>query len=110
MTLINILQSCLDRLLIKISTRELFPNKVNLFFNPSARDCSCEGQLQIYKTKIRRISTLSVGECNAHITQLHCKACKKIYYPEELKLIFPKGSHFSFDIIVHVGSALFLQY
>ena len=104
------MQSYLDRLLIKISTKELFPNKINLFFNPSVRDCSCEGQLQIYKTKTRGISTLSVGECNAHVTLLHCKTCKKIYYPEELKLIVPKGSHFSFDIIVHVGTALFVHH
>jgi hypothetical protein len=97
-------------MLLKISTRELFPNKVNLFFSPSERDCSCGNQLQTYKTKTRWISTLFIGEFNAHITQLHCKICKKIYSPEELKSIAPKNSHFGFDIIVNVGTSLFVHH
>jgi hypothetical protein len=106
----NILQYYLDSIATNISTKKLFPNKINLFFGPSVRDCSCENQLQTYKTKTRRIATFLIGECNAHITQLHCKTCKTIYCSDELKSIVPKNSHFSFDIIVYVGTALFVQH
>lgn len=76
----------------------------------SVENCFCGRKLKLYKTKRRRIATLPIGECNAHITQLHCKDCKKIYLPDELNLIVPKKSHFSFDIIEYVGMALFVQH
>jgi len=97
-------------MLSNLSTKKLFPNKVNLFFRVSSRNCSCGNLLQPFKTKMRRIATLLLGECNAHVSQLHCKSCKKIFYPEKLTSIIPNNSHFSFDIIVHVGTALFIQH
>ena len=107
MSVINILQTYLSCLLSKLSAKELFPNKVNLFFSVSAINCSCGNQLQPYKTKTRGIATLLLGECNAHVSQSHCKSCKKIFHPEELALIVPTNGHFSFDIIVYIGTALF---
>ena len=104
------MQTYLDRILSNTSIKELFPNKVNLFFIPSVKDCFCGRQLQLYKTGRRSIATLSTGECNAHITQLHCKDCKKVYLPDELNLIVPKKSHYSFDVIVYVGMSLFVHH
>lgn len=108
--MLNIFRSYLDQVLVNISIKKLFPNKVNLFFKPSVKTCICGVPLQIYKTKVRSIATLLVGECNAHLTELNCKHCDRIYLPEELQLIVPPKCHFGFDIIVHVGTALFIQH
>ena len=100
----------LDRVLLNISIRQLFPNKINVYFKPSVTVCSCGNKLKIYKTSTRGISTLLTGDCNALITQLHCESCRNIYCPEEIKLIVPIGSNFSFDIISYIGTALFVHY
>jgi hypothetical protein len=106
----KIIQCYVDRMLLSVSIKQLFPAIVNLYFKPSVTACSCGNNLKIYKTQTRGIATLSFGESNACIAQLHCESCKKIYYPEELKLIVPKNSHFSFDIIVYVGTELFVHH
>lgn len=100
----------MHRVLCNISTKEIFPDKINLYFKSSEKNCSCGEQLQAYKTKLRRISTLLTGECNAHTTQHYCENCKKIYSSQELKLIVPQNSHFGFDVIVHVGTSLFVNH
>jgi len=104
------LKTYLNDLLLNISTHKLFPNRVNLFFSPAVNDCSCGNKLQLYKTKTRGIATLSLGECNAHVTELYCQCCNNIYYPEDLKLTVPINSHFSFDIIVYVGTAQLINH
>lgn len=59
---------------------------------------------------MNKLVTLSIGEFYAHITQLHCKPCKRIYYPEDIKSLFPKNSRFCFDTIIYVGTALFVHH
>ena len=110
MALINILQSYMSRLLTSVSMNALFTDKINLFFDCTVQHCTCGKQLKKYKTKTRRITGLLTGECNAHITQLHCGTCKRIYDPEELGKLVPKHSRFSFDVIVYVGTALFVHH
>jgi hypothetical protein len=100
----------LSHLLFSISIKQLFPNKVSLYFKPFITACPCGNKLKIHKTKTRGIATLSLGECNAFITQLHCESCKKVYNSEELKLIVPNNSHFSFDIIEYIGMELFVYH
>jgi hypothetical protein len=52
---------------------------------------------------------LAIGEFHAHITQLTCSHCKKTYNSEELQTIVPPNGKFGFDVMVHVGEALFLR-
>lgn len=104
------MKTYLSRVTTTISTKELFQNIVNVYFEPTVKNCICGDKLRIYKTKTRWIATLLTGECKAHITQLHCKACKTIYSPDELKLIAPKNSYFGFDILVYIGMELFFNY
>ena len=59
---------------------------------------------------MNKLVTLSIGEFNAHITQLHCEICKKIYYPEDIKSLFPKNSRFCYDTIIYVGTELFVHH
>lgn len=108
--MIKILKLYIDRVVLNTSTNKLFPNTVSMSFSPLFRDCSCGNTLKKYKSKTRRIATLLVGECKAHVTQLYCKICKNIYFPEELKLIAPEKSYFGFDVIVYIGTELFINY
>ena len=106
----TILQSYINRIIGKISIDQLFQNKMDFYFRTVAEYCRCGDTLKIYKTKTNKLAILSIGEFNAHIIQLHCKTCQKIYSPEEIKAITPKNSHFGFDIIVHVGAELFIHH
>ena len=55
------------------------------------------------------MASLPVGEFHAHITQLICWPCKKIYESEELQTIAPPSGQFGFDVMVYVGEALFVR-
>jgi len=81
-----------------------------LYFRPSINKCSCGNLLKVYKTKTRSIATINLGECNAHITQLYCEICNRIFNDEEIQTIVPEQCKFGFDIIVYVGKVLYQQH
>lgn len=103
------LQSCLNRMLSNISTNQLFPSMVNLYFKSCLEKCACGTTLKIYKTQNRKKATLALGEFMAHITNTHCDSCDNIYGGEELTSIIPVGSRFGYDVIEFVGTALFID-
>jgi hypothetical protein len=91
-----------------MSASQLFQNKVDLYFMSSISTCgTCDDILKIYKTMIRKKSTLAIGDFTAKVTQVYCGTCHKIYGDEEIRSIIPKGSHFGFDIIEFIGKSLF---
>lgn len=106
----NVLRSCLNRMLFEISTNQLFPTKVNLYFKTSLINCACGGCLKVYKTMTREKATLSVGEFTAHIMQSYCETCDKVYGSEEINSIIPKNSRFGYDVIEYIGTALFIDH
>ncbi len=97
-------------MLINISSNQLFPNKIDLYFKPSLSTCICGNPLKIYKTMTRVKSTLAMGDFIANITQTHCETCHRIYGGEEIKSIIPKGSRFGYDVIEFIGRSLFIDY
>ena len=61
------------------------------------------------KTYCRTLASLAIGEFHAHITQLTCSHCKKIYDSEELQTIVAPNARFGFDVMVYIGEALFVR-
>lgn len=100
----------LERILYSVSTKQLFTTKPTLYFKPSINKCSCGNLLKVYKTKTRSIAIINLGECNAHITQIHCDICNRIFNDEEIQTIVAEQCKFGFDIIVYVGKALYQQH
>lgn len=52
---------------------------------------------------------MAVGTCTAHETIFHCPCSDTKYGSDELKALVPSGCNYGYDLIVHVGKALFLN-
>lgn len=81
-----------------------------MHFHPAEDRCGvCAGELLVYKTVRKSVATLDVGEFRAVETQKQCKRCRTIYRSEELRALTPQGGKFGFDVIEHIGRALFID-
>ena len=103
------IRKLIDQLSIDLNPSRLFPEKLAFRFRPSQERCDCGTYLKVQKTRSRLLSTLLLGDFDAQETVLQCSCCKKIYCSEQLQSLVPSQGKFGFDIIVKVGSALFLQ-
>lgn len=99
----------MNHVVSQLSPRNLFPHRPTLYFRPTRSVCTCGRGLTVLKTYSRSLASLTIGEFHAHITQLTCSLCQKRYGSEELQSIAPPNGKFCFDVMVHVGQALFLR-
>ncbi len=53
---------------------------------------------------------MDIGETHIYETVKYCDLCKAVYESEELKDVVPDSAKFGFDVMVHVGFALFLEH
>jgi hypothetical protein len=105
----KLLRSMVDQLSDSMSTCYLFPQRPQLHFQPTAHWCSCcTVELLIHKTSRKSVATLDVGEFQAVEIQKKCKHCQEVYRSEELRALTPHGGIFGFDVIEHIGRALFI--
>jgi len=89
----------------------LFPQAPTVAFSPQEDCCAnCSTPLNVRKTNTRKILTLHVGQIRAKETVLICPQCERVYYSPELRELVPIGGNFGYDVMVHVGKALFLQH
>jgi hypothetical protein len=80
-------------------------------FGPEQEDCPhCRKSLKVLKTKGRNVVTLHIGRFSAQETIGTCKGCRRTYGSRELTRLVPPGGNFGYDILVHVGRALFLRH
>jgi len=103
----------MDQLMIRISPHSLFCRPPTLFFRPDIRRCPCCGSLlQVEKTRTTELVTLTIGLFKAHETILACTKCKssESYRSEKLAKIRPYRGTFGYDVLVHVGEAVFLRH
>jgi hypothetical protein len=107
---IQLLRSRIDRLADGLSACHLFPRRPQLHFYPVEDRCgACASGLLVHKTVRKSVVTLDVGEFQAVETQKQCKHCQTVYRSEELRALVPHGGKFGFDVIEHVGRALFID-
>lgn len=107
--MVKLLRSMVDQLSESMSTCYLFPQRPQLHFQPTAHRCSCCAvELLIHKTSRKSVATLDVGEFQAVEIQKKCKHCQAVYRSEELRALTPHGGIFGFDVIEHIGRALFI--
>ncbi len=52
---------------------------------------------------------MAIGQFEALETQCHCPRCGEIYRSEELRALTPHRGQFGFDVIEHIGRALFVH-
>jgi hypothetical protein len=103
----------MDQLMIRISPPSLFRSPPTLFFQPDISGCPCCGSvLQVEKTRTKKVVTLTIGVFKAHERILECKKCgnNESYGSEQLAKMKPFRGTFGYDVLVHVGEAVFLRW
>lgn len=98
-----------ERVTKNIESKKLFPNIPILKFVHNNTICSCGNKLKVLKTREKMVSTLEIGDFQAHETILYCEQCQCTYPCDELQKLVPTGCKFGFDVLVHVGNSIFLQ-
>jgi len=78
-----------------------------LYFAPEQR--ADLDQLNVYKTREKTVVTLDIGAFTAKEILLQCPEDKALYTSCELKALTPYRCTFGYDVIVHVGYALFVH-
>ena len=109
LSLVKLLHRYSHHVVFNLSVKRLLPQPPIVYFRPTCSVCSCGKILTVSKTYRRSLSSLLIGEFQAHITQLSCSYCNKTYTSEELLTIAPPSGNFCFDVMVYVGEALFLR-
>jgi len=61
------------------------------------------------KTHTKTAATLEIGSVRIHETIKHCDSCCEIYRSDEPRKLVPHGCRSGFDVLVHVGMALFVE-
>jgi hypothetical protein len=107
--IIGLLREQIDRLCLRLASRHLFPQRPQLHFSSLATGCRCGADTRVLKTQQKILATLAIGQFEALETQRHCPRCGKIYRSEELRALTPHRGQFGFDVIEHIGRALFVH-
>ena len=93
-----------------MSPQSLFPRKPTIRFYPEVEICPlCGAKLKVHKTQPTTVVTLDIGAFTAKETRLYCHCHDAVYSSSELRALAPERGTFGFDIIVHVGRALFVR-
>jgi hypothetical protein len=99
-----------ERLVSGVSPQSLFPRKPTIRFYPEVEICPlCGAKLKVHKTQPTTVVTLDIGAFTAKETRLYCHCHDAVYSSSELRALAPERGTFGFDIIVHVGRALFVR-
>jgi hypothetical protein len=88
----------------------LFPHKPTIDFYPEIETCPrCGAKLLVLKTQSKTVVTLDIGAFTAKETCLYCPCHDEVYGSAQLRDLVPDRGTFGFDVIVHVGKALFVR-
>ncbi len=94
------------------SPKTLFaePPRIDFACELEASPC-CEAALKVSKSRKReRVVSLHLGPFEAIETVKRCSNCRTQYGSKELQSLVPSGSNFAYDVMVHVGMAMFVRH
>ncbi len=109
LALLKSLKAHIDGLMESVAQWRLFREIPTIEFEYEGSHCSCGKELTVLKTRMRTIATTGVGRFHSHETVMCCAHCQRSYGSNDLKRIAPKGGRFGFDVLVHVGMAMFVK-
>ncbi len=101
-----------DHLVFSISPKVMFPDLPTIRFEPSIDTCpDCKQMLGVAKSRTKTVATLAIGMFRAHEIIRGCKKCenRSTYSSEELLKLIPYRCKFGYDILVYVGTSMFLR-
>ena len=79
------------------------------FTDPFPVPQGAAGPLQVLKTHTRKVITLQIGEFIARETIWWDPATDQLYPSASLRCLVAPGCNYGYDVLVHVGRALFLD-
>ena len=82
-------------------------------FHSEIKICpNCREELNIYKTKNRKVFTKHIGCFFAKETQLYCDKCNNgiIYRAENLTKLLPENCNYGYDVIIYIGESMFIKH
>jgi len=92
------------------SPASLFPQPPVIRFTPDTNVCQdCGGWLAVQKTRAKTVLSL-LGPFVAHETVRQCQNCQSAAGSEALLKLVPARSNVAYDVLVHVGLALFKRH
>ncbi len=92
-----------------ISAKSLFQDIPVIPFSSQHVICPhCNCALHVQKTLTTTPITMDIGSFHAKETILKCPKDQTIFHSEQLRKLTPAKGTFGFDVIVHVGKALFI--
>ncbi len=95
----------------KVSTSALFHSPPRVSFEPEQVVCAqCDSDLKVRKTAGRWVTTLHIGRFRAAYTIKKCDKCDIVYESQELASLVAPSCNFGYDIMVNIGSALFIEH
>jgi len=93
-----------------MSPKTLFLEISKFLFYPEMKFCTeCDNKLNVLKTRERTVITMNTGPFIAHETILYCPQHGEIHRSEDLQRLVPFKSTYGYDVLVHVGKALYLR-
>ena len=88
----------------------LFPQKPTIVFYPKEENCPhCGSRLQVLKTWTKTVITMDIGPFRAKEFILQCPRDQAIFTSKSLRKLVPEQGKFGYDVIVFVGSAMFVK-
>jgi hypothetical protein len=101
----------MDKLIKEASSCCIFQEPPVLPFKPTQTTCpQCHGTLKVLKSHAKTAVTMHIGAFITRETILHCDLCKTVYPCDGLNKLVPNHCTFGYDVMVHVGKALFLRH
>lgn len=94
----------------ELGAGSLFPEMPTVRFFPELQSCPhCNAKLCVQKSRSRTLVTMEIGAFRAKETVLRCPHEQRVFSSEQLRVLAPSRCRFGYDVMVHVGYALFVH-
>lgn len=104
------MQRYVGKITADVRSGVLFPEKPRICFYPEVETCTeCESKLFVQKTWTKTIVTMEIGAFQAKEVVLKCQDDDAVYTSSQLRSLAPIGCTYGFDVIVYVGTSLFVD-
>ena len=104
------LKRYVGQLICGVSAGSLFPDKPTFHFYPEVEVCPhCGMKLHVQKTWEKTIVTMDIGAFLTKEIVFECPNDKTVFCSPQLRALAPLKCTYGFDVIVHVGMALFVH-
>lgn len=82
-----------------------------LHFKTNKEFCpQCHTRLKVYRTDIRKIYLLDIGQCKAHRSFMYCSDCARVFPSEDFEKQVPPYANVGYDVMVLTGRLMLCEH